>query len=196
MSLTLTFDEVIAFVGQRPQLRLLAIDGLPLAGKTTLADRLAAAIGGACVFLDDFIKPEREWRWRDRSSFPFDFIRYDEFVGAVRSLAADGECRYRPWDYRTGERADLDRVVRLDGLVIVEGVTALHPDLAPLYDLRIWVESDAATVLDAAQARGVGNWAREWEVMFVPSVALYLQTDPIGRADLLAAGRGVSVALS
>ena len=114
-------------------------------------------------------------------------------MGAVRSLAADGECRYRPWDYRTGERADLDRVVRLDGPVIVEGVTALHPDLAPLYDLRIWVESDAATVLDAARARGVGNWAREWEVMFVPSVALYLQTDPIGRADLLAAGRGVSV---
>ena len=50
MSLTLTFDEVIAFVGQRPQLRLLAIDGLPLAGKTTLADRLAAAIGGACIY--------------------------------------------------------------------------------------------------------------------------------------------------
>ena len=89
MSLTLTFDEVIAFVGQRPQLRLLAIDGLPLAGKTTLADRLAVAIGGACVFLDDFIKPEREWRWRDRHSFPFDFVRHDEFVGAVRSLAAD-----------------------------------------------------------------------------------------------------------
>jgi len=191
----LTFDEVIAFVGRRPQPSFLAIDGLPLAGKTTLADRLAAAIGGACVFLDDFIKPEREWRWRDRPSFPFDFVRYDEFAGAVRGLATDGECRYRPRDYRTGERADLDRVVRLlDGPVIVEGVSALHPDLAPLYDLRVWVESDAATVLDAARARGVGSWAREWEVMFVPSVALYLRTDPISRADLLAAGRGVSVA--
>jgi hypothetical protein len=130
---------VIASVGQRPHLRLLAVDGLPLAGKTTLADRLAAAIGGACVFLDDFIKPEREWRWRDRPSFPFDFIRHDEFVGAVRGLSTNGECRYRPWDHRTGERADLDRVVRLDGPVIVEGVTTLHPDLAPLYDLRIWV---------------------------------------------------------
>jgi len=191
----LTFDEVIAFVGRRPQPSFLAIDGLPLAGKTTLADRLAAAIGGACVFLDDFIKPEREWRWRDRPSFPFDLVRYDEFAGAVRGLATDGECRYRPWDYRTGERADLDRVVRLlDGPVIVEGVSALHPDLAPLYDLRVWVESDAATVLDAARTRGVGSWAREWEVMFVPSVALYMRTDPIGRADLLAAGRGASVA--
>jgi uridine kinase len=189
-----SFDEVIAFASRRPHVRLLAIDGLPLAGKTTLANRLAAAIGGACVFLDDFIKPEREWRWRDRPSFPFDFIRYDEFAGAVGSLATNGECRYRPWDYRTGERADLDHVVRLEGPVIVEGVSALHPDLAPLYDLRVWVESDAATVLDAARARGVGDWAREWEVMFVPSVDLYLRTDPINRADVMAAGRGVSVA--
>lgn len=29
----LSFDEVIAFVGQRPHLGFLAIDGLPLAGK-------------------------------------------------------------------------------------------------------------------------------------------------------------------
>lgn len=190
----LSFDEVIAFVGQRPHLRFLAIDGLPLAGKTTLADRLAEAIGGACIFLDDFIKPERERRWRDRPSFPFDFIRHDEFVDAVRSLSADGECRYQPWDYRTGERACFDCVVRSDEPVIVEGVGALHPDLAALYDLRIWAENDAATLLDAARARGVGNWAREWEIMFVPSVALYLQTDPISRADLLAAGRGAFVA--
>ena len=61
----------------------MAIDGLPLAGKTTLADRLAEAIGGACISLDDFIKPERDWRWRGPCSFPFDYIRYDEFVGAV-----------------------------------------------------------------------------------------------------------------
>jgi uridine kinase len=188
----LSFDGVIALVGQRPDLGLVAIDGLPLAGKTTLADRLATAMGSACVSLDDFIKPEREWRWRDRPSFPFDYIRYDEFVGAVASLAADGECRYRPWDYRTGERADTEIVVRRSGLVIVEGVSALHAALAPLYDLRIWVESDAATVLDAARARGVGNWARDWEAMFVPSVGLYLQTEPITRADLVTAGRGVS----
>jgi hypothetical protein len=33
-SCMLSFDEVITFVGQWPHLRLLAIDGLPLAGKT------------------------------------------------------------------------------------------------------------------------------------------------------------------
>ena len=125
----LSFDGVIALVGQWPDLGLVAIDGLPLAGKTTLADRLATVTGAACVSLDDFIKPEREWRWRDRPSFPFDYIRYDEFMGAVVRLAIDGECRYRPWDYRTGERADAEVVVRRTGPVIVEGVSALHVEL-------------------------------------------------------------------
>jgi uridine kinase len=188
----LSLDEVIAWAGERPGLRLLGIDGLPVAGKSTLASRLATATGGACVQLDEFVKPEAGWPWCDRPSFPFDYIRHDEFLGAVMKLAADGWCRYRPYDWATGEVADAERVVRVDGPVIVEGVSALHPDLASLYDLRVWVESDAATVLAAALARGAGTWAREWERMFLPSVHLYLQTDPKGRADILAAGRGLS----
>jgi hypothetical protein len=75
-------------------------------------------------------------------------------------------------------------------LALVEGVSALHPDLAPLYDLRVWVESDAETTLAASFERGVGSWAREWEFMFLPSVGLYLRTDPKARADVVALGRG------
>jgi uridine kinase len=98
--------------------------------------------------------------------------------------------KFRPYNWETGKTEDADRVVRADGPVIVEGVSALHPDLAPLYGLRIWVESDAATVLAASVARGVGDWMRQWEEMFLPSVRLYLETDPRARADVLAAGRG------
>jgi uridine kinase len=188
----LSFDEVIAFVASRQGLRLIAIDGLPVAGKSTLAGLLAESTGGAVVQLDEFVKPEAAWRWRDRPSFPFDYIRYDEFLGAVIRLAADGSCRYRPYDWATGGLGNVERVVCAEALVMVEGVSALHPDLAPLYDLRIWVESDAATALEAVRARGMGSWAREWERMFLPSVELYLRTDPTARADVLAAGRGIS----
>jgi hypothetical protein len=76
------------------------------------------------------------------------------------------------------------------GWIIVEGVSALHPDLAPLYDLRIWIESDAASALAALGQRGMGPWAREWRELFLPSVELYLQTKPWERADILARGRG------
>jgi hypothetical protein len=47
-------------------------------------------------------------------------------------------------------------------------------------------------VLAAAAARGMGAWAREWEQMFIPSVGLYLRSDPATRADILAMGRGAA----
>src|SRR5271166_593536 len=189
----LTYDLVIDLVRARPDLRLIGIDGLSLAGKSTLAGQLAMAAGGVCIQLDDFVKPESEWRWHDRPSFPFDYIRYDEFMATVRHVAENGWCQYRPYNWETGMTEDIDRVVKADGPVIVEGVSALHPDLAPLYGLRIWVESDAASTFAASMARGVGAWMREWEELFLPSVGLYLETDPRTRADVLAAGRGFAV---
>jgi uridine kinase len=190
LKLMLDFEQVIARVVQRSPLRLVAIDGLPLAGKSTLADRLALALGAECVRLDDFVKPEAEWRPHNQPSFPFDFIRYDEFVAAASGLATSGLCSFRPFSFETGGIEPEAREVRVNLPVIVEGVSALHPDLAPLYDLRIWVESDAASTLAASAQRGMGPWAREWHELFLPSVDLYLQTKPWKRADIQARGRG------
>jgi hypothetical protein len=96
-----------------------------------------------------------------------------------------------PYDWDTGHIARELKVIRGDGIALVEGVSVLHPDLAPLYDLRIWVESDPETTLAASLERGVGSWAHEWQFMFLPSVELYLRTDPKSRADVVALGRGL-----
>ena len=48
----------------RPGLRLAAIDGLPAAGKPTLARRPVAATGGACLKPDELVRPEAPWRVR------------------------------------------------------------------------------------------------------------------------------------
>jgi uridine kinase len=186
----LDFQEVIGRVAQRSWPGLVAIDGLPLAGKSTLADRLAAAAGAECIRLDDFVKPEAEWRSHDQPSFPFDFIRYDEFLVAVTGLATSGRCSFRPYNFETARIESEAREIRVDRLVIVEGVSALHVDLAPLYDLRIWVESDAQSTLAASGQRGMGPWEREWRELFLPSVELYLLTKPRERADIVARGRG------
>ena len=186
----LTFNEVVALIASRPRPQLVAIDGLPLSGKSTLAQRLIEELGAECLGLDDLVRPEVEWPSRDTPSFPFNFVRYDEFVDAVRSLARNRCCSFHPYNWETGCIEGLPKVVRGDDIALVEGVSALHPDLAPLYDLRIWVESDAETTLAASFEGGVGSWAREWEFMFLPSVKLYLQTDPKARADVVALGRG------
>jgi hypothetical protein len=49
VKLMIDFEKVIAKVVQRPPLRLVAIDGLPLADKSTLADRLAMAVAAECA---------------------------------------------------------------------------------------------------------------------------------------------------
>jgi uridine kinase len=180
----------LSIAAQHTDLRLVAIDGLPLAGKSTLAERFVTAMGAQCIYLDDFVKPQAQWRSPHVPAFPFDYIRYDEFLGAVQALARGDAARYRLYDWSAGALADDAREVRPDGLVVIEGVSSLHPDLAPLYDLRFWVESDPAAVLAASFERGAAGWEREWRELFLPSTELYMRTKPRDRADYHVAGRG------
>lgn len=172
-----------------PGIRLVGIDGLPVSGKSTLADAIIGATGGSAIFLDDFVLPEAQWRGRVAPAFPFPYIRHADFFNAVKQLAADGRTTFAPYDWSSGGTG-APREVTLDRPVVVEGVSALHPDLSPLYDLRIWVDSDPTTTLAASLARGVGDWEAEWRDLFLPSVELYLATAPRSRADLIVAGRG------
>lgn len=185
------FDTVLNLLRARPDARLVAIDGLPVSGKSTLAERLVAERGASCVYLDDFVRPEAEWRGIAKPALPFPYIRYGAFLETVQTLASGGTARYRRYDWAAGQLANEWCEIRSDGLVVIEGVSTLHPALAPLYDLRFWIESDAETTLAASLARGVGEWEDEWRDLFMPSVALYLESDPARRADYRVAGRGV-----
>ena len=170
---------------------LVAIDGLPCSGKSTLAERLRDRLRANCLALDEFVLPERDWPRAMTPAFPFEYIRYGTFVDSVRSLATTGECRFLPFDWNLHDVAADLRTVKGDAPVIVEGVSALNPEIAPLFDVRVFVESDRSTTLAAAVARGVGLWEREWRELFLPSADLYMATAPQKRADLLVAGRGL-----
>lgn len=184
----LDFDAAVS-LARHSDARLVAIDGLPVSGKSTLAARFETELGAQCIYLDDFVRPETEWRSRIAPAFPFGYIRYDEFLATVRAVAAGRACRYRPYDWASGT-IGAERDVDAEGRCVIEGVSSLHPKVAPLYHLRFWVESDAATTLDASLARGVGDWEVEWRTLFLPSTALYMQTKPWLRADHFVAGRG------
>ena len=184
-------DDAVALLHGRPQ-RLVAIDGLPVSGKSTLADRLAHELGAAIVYLDDFVRPEAEWRGKVGPEFPFPYMRYDDFSQTVVTLAGGRVARYRGYDRETWRLAESWTEIDPGGLVVVEGVSTLNPALAPLYDLRLWVASDPATTLAASLARGVGDWEQEWRDLFMPSVEHYLATEPWLRADHIVAGRGAA----
>ena len=183
----INFNDAVALAREKSP-RLLAIDGLPVSGKSTLAERLERELGATTVYLDDFVLPEGEWRHKVRPGLPFPYIAYDAFVDVVETLAQGQVARYQRYDWSTG-RAGAWRVVEPLGLITIEGVSVLNPDLSRLYDLRFWVESDAQTTLAASLSRGVGDWEQEWRELFMPSVALYLETRPQAWADHLVAGR-------
>jgi uridine kinase len=170
---------------------LIAIDGLPCAGKSTLAERLEQRLHAQCVPLDDFLLPPRDWPSRSNPAFPFEYMRYDAFLNAVKSLATNGACAYEPFDWNRLEISHELRHVTLTTPVIVEGVSALHPILSDLYDVRVFVDSDPESTLQTAIERGGEAWEREWREVFLPSVEIYMRTKPHERADLLVAGRGL-----
>lgn len=169
----LSFGEASA-LARRLGPRLLAVDGLPCSGKSTLAEKMAEANGFQCIAVDDF------------------FQRYEEFLTAIRELAGSGRCSYYPFDWPSMRFSQERRTVMLaNGPVIVEGTSSLHPDLAPLFDVRFFVESDETTILDAVLRRDGNYFENEWRDLWLPNAALYMETKPRQRADFFVAGRGV-----
>jgi uridine kinase len=192
MPARVSIDDVIARIARGVYPPLIAVDGLPCAGKTTLVEYLRSRIDLECMQLDEFVLTERDWPSRNKPAFPFEFIRYDEFLAAIIALALSGQCAYRPFDWEKLEISTELRIVRMTKPVVVEGVSSLNPSVCHLYGLRIFVESDRTTALAAANDRGAGVWGNEWRDLFLPSADIYMRTHPEGRADLLVPGRGLS----
>lgn len=170
----------------------IGIDGWPVSGKSTLFEQLQRDIGAVCLYLDDFVLPESQWPVPHRPGYPFPYIRYDAFLDAARQLATQRHCVLQPYDWASGELGPSRILTAEDRPVVIEGVSALCEVLAPLYDLRIWVESDLQSTLLAAEARGTGTWSAKWRDYFLPSVGHYAITRPRERADLIVRGRGFS----
>jgi uridine kinase len=170
---------------------VIAIDGLPCAGKTTLACRLQQIYGFEILHVDEFLLAEADWLNR-RPGFPFPYLRYDEFLAAVTSLAETGACEYYPFDWETLAISAQPRRITTQRPVIVEGISALVPVLTRYYGLKIFVRSERDSVLKVAKARNFGLWAKEWRKLFIPSADMYMMTHPEERADIVVPGRGIS----
>jgi len=170
--------------------KLIAIDGLPCAGKTTLAYGLRALYGFEILHVDEFLRPEADWPSR-KPGFPFPYLRYDEFLTAVTQLAEKGECTYAPFDWETLAVSTKLRHLTTERPVIVEGISALVPVLTRYYGLKIFVQSERESALAVAHSRNLGIWAKEWSKIFMPSADMYMMTHPEQRADVVVPGRGM-----
>lgn len=180
---------------RRPCPVRVGIDGIDAAGKTTLADELAAALvpRGRPVIrasLDGFHRPraERYGRFGPLSPDGFYLDAFDyAAIRAVllRPLGPAGDRRYRRAIFDVERDAPLAPewlTAADDAILLADGVFALRPELAAAWDFRIFVAIAPATSLARALVRdlallGSAEAVRErYERRYLPAQARYLAT--------------------
>jgi uridine kinase len=141
------------------EVRLVTVDGPAGSGKTTLADGLAVALGGApVVHMDDLYEG-----WAGLG--PAVFARLEEWVLAPMRQGRPGH--FQRYDWHAGRFADWHEVP-LGRALVVEGVGAGARPVDQDAVLRIWVEASR----DIRLARGIardgealrGEWLR-WSAL-------------------------------
>ena len=139
---------------------LVGIGGHGGAGKSTLASMIP---GAQVVSTDEF--------WTG-ASFDIDRLAH-EVVGPI---ARDEPARFESYDWSRRQKRGF-RTIEPTGIVVVEGVCALHRALRESYAVRIWVEAP----YDVRLARGIardGEAARStWVDVWMPSEERYVQRD-------------------
>jgi uridine kinase len=148
------------------------IGGRGGAGKSTLAAQIADA---QVVSTDEF--------W-DGEGFDLERLRADVFEPLLEVRAA----RYASWDW-AARRPRGERRIAPEGVVVVEGVCALHRMFRADYDVRVWVEAPYEVRLARGVARD-GEAARAtWIERWMPMENRYIaRDDPVSCAHIVVDG--------
>jgi uridine kinase len=144
-----------------------AVDGVDAAGKTTLADELAARLDGAArLSADDFLRPPEE-RYRQGRESAKGF--YDDSFDHERLRAA---------------------VLAAPEPVIVDGIFLFRPELDDLWTFRVFVRIELAESIrrgsqrDSEKHGSVEEAERLYRARYAPGQRLYLDAvRPAKRAD-------------
>jgi uridine kinase len=164
--------ELVATATPRNGLVLVGIGGHGGAGKSTLA---RAIPGAQVVSTDEF--------WTGDG---FDLERLRREV--VEPLLRGEPARFASFDW-AAQAPRGARVVVPQGVVVVEGVCALHRMLRDAYAVRVWVEAPYDVRLARGVARDGEAMRGTWETVWMPSEERYVaEDDPIPSAHVVVDG--------
>jgi uridine kinase len=149
------------------------VDGWSNAGKTTLADELAAAIQAAGrqslrASIDNFHRKGHKYRslrgeWTPQLYFDegYDYAVFRSWVldplgpgGSPHAPDGSRRCRTEMLDaYNDVLPPEVWHDVAEDAVMIVDGIFLSHPDLAPHWEYLIWLDVDVETMISRALVR-------------------------------------------
>ena len=157
--------------------RVVAVDGLAGAGKSTLARRLADAFGGATIVpTDDFASWNEPFGWWPR------------FVADVlEPLARNETARYVTSSWGPGHEPK-EVEVRPAEFLLVEGVGALRQAFRPYLTYAIWVEAPRELRLRRGLERDGQDARGRWEAFMSAEDEYAARERPRDAADVVLAG--------
>lgn len=166
-------DLIAAARPTRP-FTLVGIGGRGGSGKSTLA---ALIPGAQVVSTDEF--------W-DGEGFALSRLRGDVF----EPLLAGATARYASWEWEARRPGGV-RAVEPNGVIVVEGVCALHRMFRDAYDVRVWVEAPYEIRLARGVARDGEDERATWVERWMPTEDRYVERDdPVSCADIVIDGSG------
>ncbi len=190
---------------QRPHPLRVAFDGVDAAGKTTLADGLAAFLPGLTSrriirsSIDHFHNP-REVRYRQGPDSPEgyyqDSFNLAEFRRSLLDPLGPGGSRVirtALFDFRANASVQREPIqVEENAILLLDGIFLMRPELAGCFDFTIFVQVSFETVLKRVVERDRDYLGDEQAVIqkyrrrYIPAQRHYLETcKPRERADVV-----------
>lgn len=154
--------------------RLVCIDGLAGAGKTTLAAAIGRLRQDAVVLATD----EMLEGWRGLPGIGA------SIEALLRPLAAGRTGRWRRWDWYADRWAEWHEVSPVP-LLVLEGVGSAAAAYADLVTTLVWVEAPRDLRLERGIARDGERMREDWERWLEDEAALHERERAQDRADLV-----------
>jgi uridine kinase len=157
--------------------RIVAIDGCGGAGKSSFAQHLSCALGGATIVeTDEFASWDNPIDWWphlvDRLLVP---------------ISRNEVARFAPSRWEAGTDPDVV-VVEPTEFMILEGVTASREAFMPYVTYSIWIDASAELRLQRGLDRDGHDALKQWETWMAEEERYCSRERPDDRADLVIRG--------
>ena len=187
---TLLTRRIDALLSSRERV-LLAIEGGSASGKTTLASALAAAYACPVFHMDDFFLQPAQ-RTPQRLGQPGGNVDRERFLSEVLQPLRQGRpVAYRAYDCAASAIGPA-REMLPGRLNIVEGAYSLHPELADLYDLRVFLDIDPELQRSRILRRNTPEMARRFFERWIPLEQRYFDAlNPKAKCEIVLSAAGI-----
>ena len=167
--------QQIALNSERP-VRIVAIDGLGGAGKSTFAALLAPTLAAQVIHTDDFASADKPLEWWPR-------LRDEVLIPLRRGEPA----RFQRYDWRHRILREW-KEVRPTGTIILEGVSSSRKEFRSYLDVSIWIETRREVRLKRGLDRDGEDALSQWREWMAQEDAWVATERPRQGADLVLSG--------